>query len=58
MVRLSGGTNSGGSISIDSSTIVPSPIQKKREEKGCKSCKKMNDVGVECCWWCGIERPC
>jgi hypothetical protein len=35
-----------------------SSLPKKTEEKSCKVCNKINDVGINCCWWCGVENPC
>jgi hypothetical protein len=34
---------------------VPSVSQ--RQETVCKQCRRMNDVGVGSCWWCGCEHP-
>jgi hypothetical protein len=26
-----------------------------RQEKPCQSCRRMNDLGVSTCWWCGNQ---
>jgi hypothetical protein len=26
-----------------------------RQEKPCQSCRRMNDLGVSACWWCGNQ---
>ena len=36
-----------------SSVILPT----QRIEKPCRGCNKPNDLGVNSCWWCGIETP-
>ena len=28
-----------------------------RQEKSCKSCGKMNDLGINVCWWCETNNP-
>ena len=32
--------------------------QSDKEEKPCKICQRINDCGVNKCWWCEIESPC
>lgn len=29
----------------------------KKQEKPCRSCCRMNDIGVSSCWWCEIKSP-
>ncbi len=29
-----------------------------RQEKNCKQCSRLNDVGVKSCWCCGCDKPC
>lgn len=44
---------------VDSSkSNQPFPQNKKREERPCKVCQRINDCGVNKCWWCEIESPC
>src|SRR5665213_3612619 len=26
-------------------------------DQPCKICKRKNDVGINSCWWCGIDQP-
>jgi hypothetical protein len=30
-------------------------VAKKRDERPCQSCQRMNDMGVHECWWCGND---
>lgn len=30
----------------------------QNKEKPCKVCQRINDCGVNKCWWCEVEKPC